>query len=878
VYLRAVSLVLVILAAPAFAADAREQFEAQVRPLLAKRCWSCHGQAGMGGLRLDSIDGILKGGKSGPAIVPGKPADSLLVQAITYQHERLRMPPPGQLPAEEIAILTSWVEHGAYWPPSDTPKAAKRTSEYVITPEQRAFWSFQPVRKPAAPPVKDAAWTKSPIDHFVLARLEHEGLQPVAAADKRTLIRRATFDLTGLPPTPEEVNNFIKDKSPDAFARLVDRLLASPRYGERWGRYWLDVARYADDRFNSTQEDPYPNSFRYRDWVIKAFNDDMPYNTFVKAQIAGDEMPADDPMRYSAGLGFYALSPELQDERVDATTRGFLGLTVACAQCHDHKFDPIPAKDFYSLQGVFSSTELHETPLAPKDVVERWQEQKKKVDHQQEIIDRFYSTQREQLAEILATQTARFLMASRGLESTDGLDAETLERWRKYLTNPRKDHPFLKRWFDLVAVHADEPALQKEAEAFRDLVIATIEEKREVDEKNKITLGLNPDRNTVANASLASLARDKYMLWRDLFEKSSKDSAGFFSTPDGVCYYGKGTIERFLRGEWRDYLTAQQKELDRLKKALPDKYAFLQTIADESKPADIHVAIRGDRNNPGEIAPRRFLQILSPGEAKPFAHGSGRLELADDIADPTNPLTARVIVNRIWQHHFGRGIVDTPSNFGQLGGRPTHPLLLDYLAARFVENRWSIKSLHREIMLSSVYQLSAAENPTNIQKDPANQFLWRANRQRLDAESLRDAILFVSGSLDLTMGGKAAPLDAKCNRRTVYGFISRRKLDGMLALFDFPNPNNTSESRMMTNVPLQRLYFMNSEFVDAQSRRLADRFGGSDERRIRDMYRALFERDPDAEELKIGLAYVKQDAWSSYARALLASNEFVFID
>ena len=469
-------------------------------------------------------------------------------------------------------------------------------------------------------------------------------------------------------------------------------------------------------------------------------------------------------------------------------------------------------------------------------------------------------------------------MASRGLAATDGLDDETLEKWRKYLQTPRKDHPFLKKWYELVAAGADEAALRKEAEAFRDLVIATHEEKREVDEKNKITLGLNPDRNKIANASLASLPRDKSMLWRDLFEKASKDSAGFFSTPDGVYYYGKGTIERFLQGEWKDYLTAQQKELDRLKKALPDKYPFLQTIADEAKPADIQVAIRGDRNNPGEIAPRRFLQILSPGDAKPFTHGSGRLELADDIANPKNPLTARVIVNRIWQHHFGHGIVDTPSNFGQLGGRPSHPLLLDYLAARFVENGWSIKSLHREIMLSAVYQLSSADNPANMQKDPANQLLWRANQRRLDAESLRDAILFVSGSLDLTMGGKAALLDAKCNRRTVYGFISRRKLDGMLALFDFPNPNNTSESRMMTNVPLQRLYFMNSEFLDQQSRRLADRFGGSEEQRIREMYRALFGRDPDGEELKIGLAYVKQDAWSSYARALLASNEFIFTD
>ncbi len=865
-----------VLAVPLSAQDARSQFETEVRPLLVKRCLGCHGAGAMSGLRLDSRESILKGGNSGPALIPGKPDDSLMIQAVTHRHARLRMPPQGQLPENEIAVLVHWVAQGAYWPPDDKTAAAPASKgEYVITAEQRSFWAYQPVKPPTVPAVRDAQWARSSIDRFVLARLEKEGLRPAPPADRRTLIRRATFDLTGLPPTPEEVESFVRDKRPDALAKLIDRLLASPRYGERWGRYWLDVARYSDDVFNSTQEEPYPNSFRYRNWVIQAFNDDMPYNLFVKAQIAGDLMPQAE--RYRAGLGFYALSPEMQDDRVDATTRGFLGLTVACARCHDHKFDPIPTKDFYSIEGVFHSTRRDEFPLASKAVVDEWQSQKKQLDKQQTLIDRFYDTQREQIAEILASETARYLLATRKLDSGEGLDAETLKRWTAYLADPQKDHPFLKNWFGLVAKAAPEADLRKAARDFQELVIGVNEEKIRVDEENKITLGLDPDRSKVAGASLKSLARDRYVLWRDMFERSAKDSAGFFKSADGVYYYGKGTIERFLAGPWKTYLEHQQHGLEALKKALPEKYPFLQVVADVEKPADERIHIRGDANNLGEVAPRRFLAILSPPERKPFTRGSGRLDLAEAIADPSNPLTARVMVNRIWQHHFGRGIVATPSNFGQLGDRPTHPELLDYLAARFIESGWSVKALHREIMLSAVYALSADEIPENMAKDAANTLLWRANRQRLDIEALRDSMLFVSGALDSTPGAKPEPL-GDCRRRTVYGFVSRRKLDAMLALFDFPNPNGTSDVRLSTNVPLQRLFMMNSPFVERQAESLAARFNGAGEERIRAMYRCLFGRDPDAEELRLALDYLKQATWPSYARVLLTSNEFSYVD
>lgn len=861
----------ILLSIPLLAADAREQFEMQVRPVLAKQCWSCHRQSAMGGLRLDSREALLKGGKSGPAIVPGKADDSLLVQVVTHAHERLKMPPSGKLPDNEVAALRSWIEAGAPWPAEATPV---KSAGYSITPEHRAFWAFQAVRPPPPPAVTDTNWVRGPIDNFILSRLEREGLRPVKPADKRTLIRRATLDLTGLPPTPAEIDSFLRDESPDAFARVVDRLLASSQYGERWARVWLDVARYADDSFNSTQEAPYPNSFRYRDWVIRAFNEDMPYDMFVKAQIAGDQMP--DPEKYVAGLGFYSLSPEMQDDRVDATTRAFLAMTVACAQCHDHKFDPIPTQDFYSLQGVFSSTELHEWPLAPTAEVEKWKAAKKKIDDHQAVIDRFYDRQREELAEILASSTARYMLATRKLAPEQDLDSETLARWTKYLADGDKQHPFLKSWFE---ARSDEE-YRTAARAFEELVVATNEEKKRVDERNRITLGLDPDRGAIASATLASLSRDKYILWRDMFERSTKDSAGFFKTNDGVFFYGKGTVERWLQGHWKKYLDEQKQTAESLKKALPEQYPFYQTVTDKPKPADVKVLIRGDRNNQGDIAPRRFLAILSSDDRKPFTKGSGRLELAEAITNPSNPLTARVMVNRIWQGHFGRGIVATANNFGQLGERPTHPELLDYLANRFMSNGWSVKKLHREIMLSATYALSADSSEVNSSKDAANTLLWRANRRRLDVEALRDSMLAVSGALDKTSGGRATALDDGNKRRTVYGFVSRRKLDGTLALFDFPNPNSTSESRMTTNVPLQRLFFMNSSFVEQRARELAQRAGqGTPEQRVQTMYKEVFGREADVQEQRLAAEYVAGGAdWTSYARVLLTSNEFTFVE
>ena len=838
----------------------------RVRPVLAKNCFGCHvGPTPTGNLAMTSRESFLKGGNSGPAIIAGDPDHSLLIQAVSHTHARLKMPPPGKLTDEEIADLAAWVKAGAEWPEATAGR---------ITDSQRAFWSFQPVRKPAAPPVRDTSWAHTPIDRFVLARLQARGLRPNPPADKRTLIRRVSYDLIGLPPTPEEVDAFLKDNSREAFARVVDRLLASPHYGERWGRHWLDVARYSDDKLNSTQEEPVPNAFRYRDWVIQAFNQDMPYDLFVKAQVAGDLLP--DSEKYIAGLGFYALRPEFQDDRVDATTRGFLGLTVACAQCHDHKFDPIPTKDYYSLLGVFQSTENREAPLAGAGVVAAWKAAKKRVDDQEAALKQFLQSQAEQLGEILAVKTARYLMAARqGVKEAEGLDAETIERWGKYLKVPNKEHPYLKA-FDTAA--SDQEA-QEAAEEFQALVLKVIQERKEIEEKNNITLGGSKERRNLANANLASLERDKYFLWRDLLSERRGNLS--FQFEGGVLYYPDKRIERFLHGEWKAHLEDLRAQLAKRQKELPPQYPFLNAIQDSKKPANMRVHLRGNRDTPGEEAPRRFLAVLSRGEAKPFTRGSGRLELAEAIASRDNPLTARVMANRIWLEHFGQGIVGTPGNFGQLGERPHNPELLDYLAARLVENNWSIKALHREILLSAVYGLSPARSPRQEAVDPDNRLWWRANRRRLDAEAVRDSLLYVSGQLDVAQGGPAVRLTDENRRRSVYGYVSRRKLDSMLALFDFPNPNSISEQRIQTDVPLQRLFFLNSSLAARQAEALAARLGaGTDPEKIRRAYRFVHQRDPGRRETELGLEFLRagREAWPLYCQILMSSNEFLFVD
>ena len=868
-------------AALALGAQPNELFESRIRPLFANNCFSCHTKSRLGGLEISSRAALIHGGNSGPAIVPGSPDQSLLVQALRQTHERLKMPPAGKLSTEQIKDVEAWIAAGAPWPDPKATLATGKTA--VISPEQRNFWSFRPVAKPSVPHLKNPAWVKSPIDAFVLSKLEAANLHPVGPADKRTLIRRATLDLHGVPPTPREVQDFVRDDSPDAFAKVIDRLLSSPRYGERWGRYWLDIARYSDDQLNATQDVPLPNAFRYRDWVVQAFQKDMPYDQFVKAQIAGDLLE-NGKQDLEAGLGFYALSPspEFHEDRVDATARGFLGLTVACAQCHDHKYDPIPTLDYYALLGVFENTEDNEVPLAPPKVVAEYKAAKKELDRQEAALKKFLDTERRQLTTMLATQTARYMSAAcrvlgpeaqspDSVSSQESLDAGVLNHWIKYLKAPAepREHPFLKTWDELIAKRGSISECNAAARSFEREFLQTLATKQEIDEKNAPILN---DRSK--EQEVLSLPRDLFMLVRDLTEAPPKKKPG----ARGVLYLSDDEVIGRLSGLWKEHIDSQKANVAELKAKLPHEYPYLRAIKDKDKPANIHVYIGGDKENPGAEAPRHFLTILSEGEPSLFTKGSGRLELANAIADARNPLTARVMVNRIWEHHFGAGIVRTPGNFGQLGERPTNPELLDYLAARFVENHWSMKAMHREMMLTATYALASDNSEQNHLADPSNRLSWRANIRRLDVEALRDSLLFVSGQLNSEVGGPPVSISDPGNkRRTLYSAISRRHLDPLMRLFDFPDPNSTSDERIATNVPVQQLFFLNSDFVTKQAESFTKSLSGTNDDKIRQAYDILFGRDPSAEELRLGVEYLRDAPWPDYARVLLSSNEFCFV-
>jgi mono/diheme cytochrome c family protein len=762
-----------------------EFFETKVRPVIVNRCLDCHGsEKSKGGLRLDSRDAVLKGAESGPVVLPGKPGESPLIAAIRYEGD-VQMPPKGKLKDAEIAALTEWVKRGALWPAArpmvaiaatsnspSQPSAPALAPTQSITPAQRSFWSFQPLRNPTPPAVKDVSWAVTAIDRFILARLEEKNLAPAPAADKTTLIRRAYFDLIGLPPSPTEVASFVGDDSPDAFARVLDRLLASPHYGERWGRYWLDVARYGEDQAHSFQPRLYPNGFRYRDWVVRALNRDMSYDRFVLEQVAGDLIEGPGRDERLAALGFFACGPvyygdaqrhDQYADRIDTLTRGFLGLTVACARCHDHKFDPIPTADFYALEGVFASTDYVEVPAVPK-----------------EVVDAFKSSQA-------------------AIQAKD-----------------KEINAFLK------------------AEAERLKLKVTGNQLKQVEPK--------------------------------------------------------------LSGEDKKKLAGLRTELAALKKKAPPQFPVIHTLGEASQAIDAPILIRGNPSTPGAKVTRHFLTVLG-GDQTPFARGSGRLDLARAVASKDNPLTARVMVNRVWQHHFGRGLVETPSNFGSLGERPSHPDLLDWQARRFIASGWSLKALHREIMLSSTYRQSSRLDSSGYAQDPENVLLWRMNRRRLDVEAWRDAILAVAGRLDSKIGGPSISLDAAANqRRTLYAAISRHDLSSMLRLFDFPDPNITSAGRVETTVPVQQLFVLNSEFMIGNARAVAARLAApahsgalDDLERIRQAYLLLFGRTATERERTLGQLYLRQadstgspradtSHWDRYAQALLATNEFLFVD
>jgi len=913
---RRLSAIWAALCLPALAAD--EFFETKIRPVLANNCYSCHTTSKMGDLRVDSREALLKGGKSGPAIVPGDPDKSLLITAIRQTSDKLKMPMGGKLKKEEVDALTEWIRGGAVWPETPAVVApAPGPGEYVITPEQRAFWSFAPLRKVSVPAAADAAWAKTDIDRFILVALEKQGLKPAQPASRNALLRRATLDLTGLPPTPEELASFEKDQSPDAFAKVVDRLLASPRYGERWGRIWLYVARYAEDDYRSLDPErrgfnPYPNAYLYRDWVIQAFNDDLPYDQFVRAQLAADLMDEKVRARMLPALGFLGLGPWFYDngaveitkadernDRVDAVTRGFLGLTVACARCHDHKYDRIPTKDYYALAGVFGNAIYHEYPMVPKAVAEDYKDQDKQLENKKKLLEDFLGTERKQLAESLVFQASKYMVAAwkvtgepkqKLFDAAEDakLDYELLDRWVKFLAKPPKFYPYLSDWQKMIQRGGTEAEAGKLAADFQAKLAEVMFAAKDIKEENDIIRAkalpttkprkfahlpnefvTNDDFCPGCGLELKSLPIEQTNLWTDVFSRDLQE--GF--DPDqvfeahlapGLLVFRGWSLERRLSAERLDYVRAVKDDIEATEKAMPAHYPYVHGVIDAEKPVNLKLHLRGSPFNLGDEVPRHFLSVLSDGTPSALDQGGGRLQLADQIVK--QPLAMRVIVNRVWKAHFGTGLVDTPSNFGVMGERPSNPDLLEYLARCFVDDGMSIKKLHREMMLSAVYQMGDADSAAGLEKDPANRFYWRANRHRMDAEQIRDSMLFVSGVLETKMGGPSADLTPGYNRRTVYAKVSRYRLDQYLQLFDFPSPSFSAEKRHITSVPLQRLFFMNSDFVQQQGELLAQRTENEADNaaRIQMMYRLVFGRSPDENELRAGLQFLKTEPLESY--------------
>ncbi|MFN0103088.1 MAG: DUF1549 domain-containing protein [Bryobacteraceae bacterium] len=1031
-------------------------FEKNVRPLLAAQCLGCHSAASqpiMGGLRLDSREQALKGGGRGPSIVPGKPAESLLLQAVRHTAVALKMPPGPKMREADLAVLTQWVQMGAPW----------GSAAAVSQATGAKYWAFVPPMEPPVPAVKNMAWVRSPIDAFILAALEAKGLTPAKAADRRTLIRRATYDLTGLPPTPTEVKAFLDDASPDAFAKLVDRLLASPRYGERWGRHWLDVARYADS--NGLDENlVYKNAFRYRDYVIAAFNKDKPFDQFLTEQLAGDLLPAADlptSIERWTATGFLTLGAkmlaeddpmkmemDIVDEQLDTTARAFMGLTVGCARCHDHKFDPISHADYYSMAGIFKSSKTmenfkvvakwHEYVLAPKEDRERLAAHEARVEAKKKEIGTITKGENERLIAAAMKRVGAYLLASvrvkhneemrsAPVESAPGaivrnagsFDAGNVPRaLERKKTNVPKDGNgphfaeyrieigtagdyqvdvfeeekgagtadvwvngvWMKKGADPVQNRAASPEsggwsvvavvpLKKGVNTlrlehasrfpyFEKLLVArnTLAQTLRTVVQIAADFGVNPGfleqmvdylkRSDGAVASplyawevygtsapMAAWSSPVAKLFAGFEASSSEDLAkkyealflgaleqGKDNTDPGMKalyeflkekfgpFRAPGDARRYYAAAVRTQLTGMDRELKALEEATPD-YPRAMGVTENSKIDDLAIHLRGSHWTLGEKTPRRFLKVIAGDQQAPIpSDRSGRLELAQWMTQKDHPLTSRVIVNRLWRWHFGRGIVPSVDNFGRLGEKPLNQPLLDWLALRFVEHGWSMKQMHRTLMLSSVYQMSSEFDKKAAEADPDNTLLWRMNRRRLEAEAIRDGIMSVSGGLNLQSGGgsilsykdrqyvantaKGGTVDYDRNIRAVYIPVVRSSMYEVFTAFDLPDPTTSNGDRDATVVAPQALFMMNGSVMLKHSKKMAEgllaRTDLNDAGRIREAYERALSRPATGLEVDQGLTFVTRmqkawkgsrvSAWQSFCKSLLASNEFIYIN
>ena len=887
---------LALVVSPLGAESGDEYFEKRVRPLLVEHCAQCHGES----LQSAAIDFREPASVIGSAVVSGDES-SPLVRAVRYE-SAVKMPPTSKLPQQAIETLVDWVRMGAPWPGYEPVQAEDHGDE--TEPVESSHWAFQPLADAPVPDVGDSTWLRNDIDRFVLAKLRENGIEPSPEAGQRTLLRRASFDLHGLPPQAADMRRWTADTAPDAFGRVVEDLLASPHYGERWGRHWLDVARYADST-GVDEDHPFGDSWRYRDYVVDSFNNDLPFNQFVREQIAGDLLPAPGGGRLHArgviATGFLALGPmalaqrdpiqkkyDVVDEQIDTVSKAFLGLTVACARCHDHKFDPILTSDYYALAGIFASTRTfddwrrngsryYKHPLVAPEAYAAYKEQADAVTR----LERIRSVARQQatlryVATGPAKQLASYMRASGGPGPGEGLDAETLDWFRKYLAPRPAPRPHLARW----RAAGNEAAAEYQA-GLLDIVSRRADRfEAWIREALEATAGEPgagfPEFPTELPTSL---------LYRDLFD----DGGPFDIDADEVAV------------AFDDASRARIAELDRRiargRETLPEDPPMANSVA-EGESVQQRVFVRGQHKNPGKIVPKRFPLVLAGGDQPEVDAGSGRLELARWLASDDNPLTARVIANRIWLWHFGEGLVRTPNNFGIRGEAPTHPALLDWLARRFIQSGWSVKALHRLIMDSATYRMSSAISERAFERDPENRLWSRFERRRLTIEEMRDGYLSLSGRLDRTVGGDTDTGSGKLaefvrnnrridpddfTRRSIYLPLMRNKLPNLLGLFDFGDATTAAGKRSVTNVAPQALYLLNSGFAEDAAALVAASLSGPNARRVDQAYRHILARPPSAEERDRAARYTQgyreeHEAWASLCKMLLASNEFHYVE
>lgn len=918
-----------------------ELFEKHVRPTLVEQCIRCHGEKKQqGGLRLDSREGWMEGGDSGAAIVPGQPDESLFVQAVRYTNNDLEMPPKGVLPQATIAAIEQWVRLGAPDPrtmqPTDGDSASPSSAPPTVE-QGRSFWAFQPVQPASPPAVHNDAWPRTDIDRFVLAKLEHNKLTPAADAAPLDLVRRVYFDLLGLPPTPAEIDRFVNDPSPSAYADLVDRLLDSPQFGEHWGRHWLSVVRYAQSS-GGGRTLLFPDAWRYRDYVIDSFNQDVPYDQFVREQLAGDLLEYEDwrdRRRKLIATAFLLLGPtnyELQDkdilemdvvdEQLDTFGKSVLGMTLGCARCHDHKFDPIPTHDYYALAGIFKSTKamIHsnvsqwntvDLPLDPQQAAALQQQQQELADARSQLAA---ATKAWVDAGGMPSEPKGKQVRSIDRQSIQGLvvdddQAESIGEWmestsqpgfvgRRYLHDSaaepgkkrvvyRPQLPHSGRY----EVRLSYPAgPNRSTRAQVHIVHRDGEATVSVNQRNAPELdgklsslgvfafdvdGDNPPRVTISNEGKQDGVVIADAVVFVSLKTKGEDALAEKPEADLIDADAMAALEKL-----KQQVDTLKAHVQTLEKALP-KAAKVMATVDDDDAGDIPIAIRGVVHNKGPLTPRGTLQVASHEPFPAIPEGqSGRGELADWTCSPHNPLTSRVIVNRVWQWTMGRGLVSTVDNFGSMGQPPTHPELLDYLATSFVENDWSIKTLIRQILLSRTYQLQTLSSVQANPADPDNQLLSHAHRKRLHAEQIRDALLAISGKLDATKagpnlrGGTSSEYGYQftSTRRSVYVPVFRNRLPQLFEVFDFPDPNIQSGSRNVSTIASQALLLMNHPFVIEQSQTAAERLLqmdlADDASRIDYAYRQVIGRPPTAEELSVMSKFIDGQADGSKPQAV----------